>query len=299
MHAMRAPDETADHVLGRLADRAHGLVRSKDALAAGVTRGEFAVRVRRRYLIRQHRGIYRVGHAAPNIEADYLAAVWACGDEARLSGFAAAYEYRLIRGTPPTPEVSAPTKRTIEGVITHHRRRTDLGPIVVVRGIPVTTVAQVIVDIASRLSDERLAQVLHEAGVRYETKPSSIEQVLARQPNASGSRRLRMIMRDDAAATLSALERAFPRLLGAEGLDLPDEMNRPAGGHYVDCRWIEKRLTVELDGYRFHNSRHSWAKDRQREREAYARGDQFRRYTHDDVYADPRPMLAELHSLLD
>jgi very-short-patch-repair endonuclease len=66
----------------------------------------------------------------------------------------------------------------------------------------------------------------------------------------------------------------------------------------VDCRWPEQRLTVELDGYRFHNSRHSWEKDRRREREARARGDEFRRYTYGDVMEDPRFMLAELRVLL-
>jgi hypothetical protein len=65
----------------------------------------------------------------------------------------------------------------------------------------------------------------------------------------------------------------------------------------VDCRWPEHRLTVELDSYRFHNSRHSWERDRRREREAYARGDAFRRYTWDDV-DEGRQMLAELRKLL-
>jgi hypothetical protein len=57
-------------------------------------------------------------------------------------------------------------------------------------------------------------------------------------------------------------------------------------------------LTVDLDGYRFHNSRHSWEQDRRREREARARGDEFRRYSYGDVTEDPTFMLAELHLLL-
>lgn len=64
--------------------------------------------------------------------------------------------------------------------------------------------------------------------------------------------------------------------------------NRPAGGRRVDCRWPAHRLTVELDGYQFHNTRHSWEQDRLREREARARGDDFRRYTYRDIFEDPR-----------
>jgi very-short-patch-repair endonuclease len=66
----------------------------------------------------------------------------------------------------------------------------------------------------------------------------------------------------------------------------------------VDCRWPEVRLTVELDGYRYHNSRHAWERDRQREREARARGDEFRRYTWADVYEEPAATVAELRRLL-
>ena len=43
------------------------------------------------------------------------------------------------------------------------------------------------------------------------------------------------------------------------------------------------KLTVELDSYRYHRSRHAWELDRKREREAYARGDQFRRFTWGDI----------------
>jgi hypothetical protein len=61
----------------------------------------------------------------------------------------------------------------------------------------------------------------------------------------------------------------------------------------------EHRLTVELDSYRYHHTRHAWEADRQREREARARGDEFRRYTWLDVDERPEPMLADLRSLLD
>jgi hypothetical protein len=50
--------------------------------------------------------------------------------------------------------------------------------------------------------------------------------------------------------------------------------------------------------YRYHGSRHAWEQDRRREREAYARGDGFRRYTYGDVFDDPGAMLAELRGLL-
>ena len=104
-------------------------------------------------------------------------------------------------------------------------------------------------------------------------------------------------MRGDVKITLSRLERRFLAELRADRLDLP-ETNRSADGRRVDCRWPQHRLTVELDSYRFHNSRYSWEQDRQREREARARGDEFRRYTWADVFENPGPILNELRQLL-
>ena len=254
--------------------------------------------MQRGYLLREHRGVYRVGHRAPTTEATYLAAVFAAGDGAVLSGLAAAHLHGLLKGMPPMAEVAAPTQRRIEGVKVHRCRSLTAEEVVRVRGIPVMSVPRTLVDIAAVLPVDALARACHEAGVRYRTTPVALETVLAWRPTSPGARKLRRIIHGDVHVTLSTLEALFLDLLRAEALDLPIT-NRPAGGHRVDCRWPEHRLTVELDGYRFHNSRHSWEQDRQREREARARGDEFRRYTYADVTEDPRLMLAELHSLLD
>jgi len=132
--------------------------------------------------------------------------------------------------------------------------------------------------------------------VRYGATPNSVEAVLARRPNNPGAKKLRRVIHGDVHVTLSKLEARFSELLRSENLPLP-RTNKPAGSHRVDCRWPEHRLTVELDGYQFHNSRHSWEQDRRREREARARGDEFRRYTYGDVFERPALMLRELRYL--
>jgi very-short-patch-repair endonuclease len=142
-----------------------------------------------------------------------------------------------------------------------------------------------------------MARACHEAGVRYGTTPRHVEVVLQRRPNTPGARHIRRVMSGDAKIALSKLERAFIELLKAHGFPLP-ETNRVAGGRRVDCRWPDHHLTVELDGYRFHNSRHSWEQGLQREREARARGDEFRRFSYDDVFENQRYMLVELGKLL-
>jgi very-short-patch-repair endonuclease len=165
------------------------------------------------------------------------------------------------------------------------------------RGIPVTTVARTLVDLAAVLPVDALARACHEAGVRYGTKPAEVEAVLARRPGSQGAAKLRRILRGDIHVTVSRLEAGFLARLREARLTMP-QTNRPAGGRRVDCRWPAQQLTVELDGYRYHRSRHSWEQDRRREREARARGDEFRRYTYGDVFEEPEFMLAELRALL-
>jgi hypothetical protein len=117
-------------------------------------------------------------------------------------------------------------------------------------------------------------------------------------PNTPGAGKLRAVMKGDAKVLLSKLEHGFIERLIEHGLPLPIT-NKPAGGRRVDCRWPDHNLTVELISYAFHNSRYAWQQDQRRQREAYARGDQFRTYTWDDVFVEPGPMVLELTGLLN
>lgn len=282
--------------IGQLAGAAHGVVTRGELLRAYITVAEIKSRLRTGVLLREYPGVYRAGHRAPNIEARYLAAVLACGTGALLCGYPAAHLLGLLKGAPPAPEVLTATERRVAGVVTH-RSRHEHPRGITWRGVPVTTVARTLVDLAATLTRDELARACHEAGVLHRTTPRQVEAVLARRPTTPGASALRAVLLGDVAVTLSGLERQFLVLLRGQGLASP-QTNRRAGSKRVDCRWPERRLTIELDSYRYHNSRHAWEQDRRREREARARGDEFRRYTYADVFEHPGPMLAELRALL-
>ncbi|MBM3667170.1 MAG: type IV toxin-antitoxin system AbiEi family antitoxin domain-containing protein [Actinobacteria bacterium] len=298
---MRGKGRTAGGVDARiasLAGRSHGVATRRELLAAGISGGQVDRGLAAGRLIAVHRGVYRVGHAAPSREATYLAAVRACGEGALLAGRPAAHLWMLIRGSPPPPEVRAPTERRVAGVLARRERRGALPRDATTRlGIPVTTVPRTIVDLAASLPESALARAFHEAGVQHSTTPTHVEAVLARRPSSPGAAALRRVIHGDVPVALSALEARFLGRLREAGLPLP-ETNVVAGGRRVDCRWPERRLAVELDGYRYHRSRHAWEQDRQREREARSRGDEFRRYTHADVVEHPHWMLTDLRRLL-
>jgi hypothetical protein len=161
----------------------------------------------------------------------------------------------------------------------------------------VTTVPRTLVDLAAVLDEDDLARAVHQADVRHHTTPEQIERVLSRRHNWPGARKLRRVIWGEVPVTLSRLERRFLERLRTAGLPQP-EVNRRVDNRYIDCRWPEHRLTVELDSYSYHRSRYAWEQDRQREREARARGDEFRHYTWLDVDEKPEPMLADLRALL-
>jgi hypothetical protein len=294
--SMAPKSGTADQVIAELASRSHGIVTRRELLRAGVTVHELRTRFKRGTLLPLHRGVYRVGHQAPSREARYLGAVKACGEQAVLCGRAAAHVWGLIKGRPPQPEVLTRTNRHIEGVIARRARRTPIKRVTRL-GIPVTTVPRTLVDLASSLPAPALARACHEAGVLYRTTPAQVDAVLRRLPSAPGRAKLERVLHGDVPVTLSRLEARFLEQLAEAGLPLPIT-NKSAGAYRVDCRWSEHRLTVELDSYRHHNSRHAWEQDRLREREARARGDEFRRYTWRDVFEDPGFMLKEICELL-
>jgi hypothetical protein len=290
---VRTPEEK----VAALAAGAHGIVTREEMLSVGISQEQIKRRARSGALIRQYRGVYRVGHCAPSVLARYMAAVKACGSGALLCGKAAAYLHGLIKGTPPPPEVLTKTDRCVQGLKTRRTRHADPRDATTMRGIPATTVPRTLVDIAAAVSEDELARACHEAGVKYRTTPAHVQAVLDRRPSSPGAKQLQRVMRGDIKVALSKLESGFLERLEADGLPLPIT-NRVADGRRVDCRWPEHNLTVELNGYRFHNSRHAWEQDYQREREARARGDEFRRYTYADVFEDSAFMLAELRALL-
>jgi hypothetical protein len=292
-----AGQDRATLIIERLATAQHGNVARAQLLRAGVTRATIDARVAGGRLWPRYRGVYRVGHRAPSVLADYVGGVLACGDGSLLYGLASAHLLRLIRKPPSAPHVLTPTQRRIDGVVT--RRCRDIGAVggTVVRGIPVVTVPEAIVACAAVLDEHALARVCHEAGVLHRTTPAMVERVLRRHPAAKGAAMLRAVMSGDVKVSLSRLERLFLELLREHGLPLP-VTNKVAGSHRIDCRWPQQRLTVELDGWRFHNSRWSWEQGNRRAREARMRGDEFRRYSWTDVVDDPTFMLEELRSLL-
>jgi hypothetical protein len=227
-----------------------------------------------------HHGVYAVGHEAPSVDGDYMAAVLACGDGAVLSHRAAAHKLRLIPGAAPPAEVTVPTTadRRRPGIVVHRVKALHPLDASTLDGIPITTVPRILLDLAPSLTPTDLTRACHEAWVRHRTGPNHVEACIARNPAKKGARKLRHALGAD--VTLGALEDQFVALLRCHGLPLP-RTNVDHHGDKVDCRWPHHDLTVELLSYRFHATRSAFEADVARRRRsnhvAYTYGDVFDR----------------------
>jgi hypothetical protein len=266
--------------VARLAARQHGRVSWGQLVDRGVHRHTIQRWLEDGRLHRVHHGVYAVGHPGRSTHADYMAAVLACGDGAVLSHRAAAHLLRLVRGSPPRPEVTVPSVagRSRRGIVVHRVPVLPVLDAAPVFGIRTTTVPRTLLDLAPRLTPESLVRACHEAWVHHDCTPAIVEACIARNPTKKGIAKLRRALGSD--VTLSELEEGFLRLLRAHGLPLP-RTNIDHHGDKVDCHWPQHNLTIELLSYRFHASRAAFEQDVARRRTsnhiAYTYGDVFER----------------------
>jgi hypothetical protein len=235
-----------------------------------------------------HHGVYAVGHVAPSVDGDYMAAVLACGEGA----VAAAWRLRLLAGAPPPPEVTVPTTadRRRPGIIVHRVRTLHPLDCSTIDGIPITTVPRILLDLAPSTPPEQLTRACHEAWVHHGVGLAWIEACVGRNPGKKGAAKLRRALGTD--VVLSELERGFLELLDAHDLPRP-RTNIDVRGDKVDCHWPRHDLTVELLSFRFHATRRAFEQDVARRRRsnhiAYPYGDVFERAA--VTAAELRPLL--------
>jgi Transcriptional regulator, AbiEi antitoxin len=279
--------------VAEIADRQYGRVTRADLIGAGMDRMRIQRWLADGRLRRVHRGVYAVGHAAPSLRGDYMAAVLAAGNGALLSHRALGYMLRVLRSRPPLPEVTVPTSahRRRPGIVIHrveelHHFDTDTW-----HGIPITTVPRLLLDLSPRLRAEDLKRACHEAWVHHGTTPRTVERCITRNPHKPGARKLLRALGDD--VTLSILEDGFVDLLKRHNLLLP-RTNIDHHGDKVDCHWAEHGLTIELVSYRYHASRHAFEEDVARRRRS-----NHIAYTYGDVFERGARTAAEVRQLLE
>jgi very-short-patch-repair endonuclease len=261
-----------DARIARLAAAQHGVFHLRQLELLGLCPRAVQKRAQAFRLHRVHRGVYSLVPATLlTRNGRYMAAVLACGPGAVLSHRSAAALAELRADNRSRIDVAVPRRGLRRRDIDIHRTDT-LAPDDVTRidGIPCTSVARTLVDIAQVVSRRALERTFDQAEVLGVLNLRGVTQQLARLGRRRGVARVRAVLETHhagATATWSELEEAFLELVRAARLPAPevnawlmlDDGDPPIR---VDFLWREQRVVLETDGWNTHKTRQSFEHDR-------------------------------------
>ena len=271
---MSTPRTRSFSELAGLAAKQHGLMTHAQAMSAGLSRTALSRLVRAGAWEVVLPRVFR-RKAASQTEGQALMAACLClGSGAVVSHHSAAKLLGLdVAAT--ALEITTPLTlgRDLPGFTIHRSRAMMDEDRRELRGLPVTTAARTIIDLASCLEEDDLAILVEEAWRRRLAAPDWIARrlkVLGKKGRKTGA--LAEIVTDcraRGAPLESALEVRLWRLLKKQpGLSMPtpnyefrDDYAQPGR---IDFAYPAHRLAIECDGYEFHGTREAFERDRLR-----------------------------------
>jgi hypothetical protein len=211
--------------------------------------------------------------------------VLAAGPGAVLSHASAAELHGIARYRAHLIAVLSPRKRSLIGVRVHRYRSLDPRDVTTHKGIPVTTIHRLFVDLADELTAQELANLMHEAAFRGRFSELAIRDAMAR---AKGRQNLHVL--DEALAIHAAggtgyrskAEKAYHALMHEED----PVVNTKVLDFEVDFHWPDNKLVVEVDGPGLQRPRAKRA-DAHRDRLLRAAGYTVLRFSDEEVLERP------------
>jgi hypothetical protein len=293
----------SDPRLVALALEQHGVVAFGQLLALGYTKQAIQTLVAKGWLRRAHRGVYAVGIFPLSVKGQWMAAALACsahGRRAALSHAAAAALHDLRTTPSGLVDVTATGRHKVKGLRCHLARTLDPLDVTVIDGIPVTTVARLLLDQAETLTRQRLRTLL-EATLRREVFDlTEVNATIERNPGRHGIGPLRAAIAevaDEPPWTQSEKERHFLEFCRAYGIPEPS-CNVVVNGEVVDFYWPAAELIVEVDGWDSHKGRGSFENDRRKDAKHQVAGSRVLRYTARRIDREASAVEAEIRTML-
>jgi predicted transcriptional regulator of viral defense system len=293
-------------VISDLAEEQHGVVALSQLRELGLSVQRIDKRVAAGWLHPVHRGVYAVGHRLLSADGHRMAAVIACGPGAVLSHRSAAAAWGLRRDGRNRIDVTAPGRRgrMPAGIEAHRDGSLRPADRTEVRGIPCTSVARTLLDLAAVVSPRELRNAVTQAEVERVFDLTAVREVLGRSRRRRGVARLRRAIaehdpRDERAR--GELERSFLALCRQADLPLP-AVNVPltVGDTQLeaDFLWWSTQLIVEADDRYSHLTVAAFEKDRRRDQRLRLAGWEVIRCTWRQVLDDPEELGHTLRALL-
>ncbi|HEV2774922.1 MAG TPA: type IV toxin-antitoxin system AbiEi family antitoxin domain-containing protein [Solirubrobacteraceae bacterium] len=283
----------------RRAARQHGCIRSDQLAACGLARAAVVRRVRKGWLHRVHTGVYAVGCPISTLHGRFMAAVLAGGPGAFLSHWASCAIAGLVRWDGRRIDVTAPGDghRRRSGIRFHRSRSIEPRDVTRRHGIPSTTAARALLEIAPRLSDRRLKRAVRQAQVERLASVDQIADITRRANGHPGAARIAAIIASGPAPTASGDEDSVLDLILQAGFEHP-VVNAPrsvgARTYYPDLRWPAERLILEIDSSPWHDGPLARELDGSRQAELEGDGERVLRTTREQALQDRAALVARL-----
>jgi very-short-patch-repair endonuclease len=296
-----------DRRLHQLAARQHGVLSRAQIEAIGLSDRAIDRAVEAERLHRLFRGVYAVGGSTVSERGRHLAATLACGRSAVISHRSAAALLGLLNEGPVVIDVIAPPSRgrKIDGIRFHRVRPPRPTEVGTVDGIPCTSPARTLVDLAGTVGDWTLRSCFERAAQRRMLDIPAIE--ASADPGRRGVKSLRALVGEwRRAAPLtkkgrlkSPLEAKVLPLVLRRALPAP-LFNAPVqianGRIEVDFLWPDHRFALEADSRDFHGTAVAFERDRWRDRELLRAGYSTLRVTHLQAEAEAKAIADTIAS---
>jgi hypothetical protein len=259
--------------IAKLAECQHGVVSVAQLRSLGLSASATRMRAASGRLHRVQRGVYAVGAGRLDRDGKRMAAVLACGAWAVLSHRTAADALGILPNAGGLIDVTVPGRsgRSRPGLVIHRARRLADDERGAIDGIPCTSPARTLLDLAAVVKGPRLAWAIEGAERTRQFDGRALEAVLARAGGRPAAARLRSALaayRGEAPPTRREFERLALGLFERAGLPSPRVnkfVDTPAEPLEVDFCWPERRLIVEADSWEWHGTRARFENDRRRD----------------------------------
>jgi very-short-patch-repair endonuclease len=290
-----------DERIAQIARLQRGRVARRQLVAAGIGYSSIAWMVERHRLHPELPGVYAVGHAATAEWCRETAALLAVRDGASLSHLTAAGLWRLCPADGLIHvTVAGGASASPPGVHVHRSRCLTARDLRFHKGLPVTSPARALLDIAPLVTDRELELAFDRGVVDRVIRTADVAAVLSRAGGHPGRGRLSSLMADGTAGTTMTRSEAEERMLAlVRAAELPPpEVNARVHGYEVDFLWREVGFAVEVDGFRFHSPRTAFERDRRKDRHLRRAGIDVMRVTWRQLEAEPYALVARIAEAL-
>ena len=297
----------AEPEIRRLLLRQAGVISRQQAVACGTTRRQIDRLLADGTWVRVRPAVYRHAAVVPTPEAALRALSLWLGPSAVLTGVGAAWWWECLPEAPARwtfAETPASWVPSATGVSVS-RGYLDSRDCAVRWDVPLVTRPLAVLRAAAQLESAEPGQgitLLDRAKQRRWVTTEDLRRSFERHRGTSGTVAMRVLLERTGDRAHSELERLAVRLLRSAGITgfVVNHRTVLPGGRPVelDLAFIDQRVAIELDGYAFHSGPEAHRADVRRANDLLAAGWTIRRFTWNDLLADPAGFVATVRQVL-